>query len=77
MLGIVLESSSKEELLYDRCFEMAYDKLHVPYPVYHMQIATNLDKQISWLRLLSWVLDLAQDWQHLVVLNALRMNRFK
>ena len=47
MLGIVLQSFSKEELLYDRCFEMAYDKLHVLYSVYHMLIATNLGKAIQ------------------------------
>lgn len=44
MLGFVLQSFSREELLYDRCFQIAYDKLLLPHIVYHIQIATKLEK---------------------------------
>jgi hypothetical protein len=47
MLGFVLQSFSREEPLYDRCFPIAYDKLLVPYPVYHMQIVTKLGKAMQ------------------------------
>jgi hypothetical protein len=47
MLGFVLQSFSREEPLYDRCFPIAYDKLLVPYPVYHTQIVTSLENAIQ------------------------------